>query len=295
MKNLSETHLGVFYALGAYLMWGFAPIYFKYLHAIPVYEILAHRVIWSLAVTAILISYMHAWRDVLNLFKYPKKITLLVLTSLLISGNWMIFIWAINNEHMLDASLGYFINPIMNVLLGLLFLRESLSRIKWLAVALACVGISIQLIQLGELPWIALVLGGSFSLYGLLRKKVKIQAFTGLFAETLLVAPIAIYFLIFIANSASSDMFVNSWSLNVWLISAGIVTATPLLFFGQAALRLRLSTLGFFQYLAPSIVFLFAVFVYGEDLNLAKMITFIFIWLGVCIFALENKIHTWLK
>lgn len=295
MKNLSETHLGVFYALGAYLMWGFAPIYFKYLHAIPVYEILAHRVIWSLAVTAILISYMHAWRDVVNLFKYPKKIVLLVLTSLLISGNWMIFIWAINNEHMLDASLGYFINPIMNVLLGLLFLRESLSRIKWLAVALACVGVSIQLIQLGELPWIALVLGGSFSLYGLLRKKVKIQAFTGLFAETLLVAPIAIYYLICIANSASSDMFVNSWSLNVWLISAGIVTATPLLFFGQAALRLQLSTLGFFQYLAPSIVFLFAVFVYGEDLNLAKMITFIFIWLGVCIFALENKIHTWLK
>lgn len=295
MKNLSETHLGVFYALGAYLMWGFAPIYFKYLHAIPVYEILAHRVIWSLAVTAILISYMHAWRDVVNLFKYPKKIALLVLTSLLISGNWMIFIWAINNEHMLDASLGYFINPIMNVLLGLLFLRESLSRIKWLAVALACVGVSIQLIQLGELPWIALVLGGSFSLYGLLRKKVKIQAFTGLFAETLLVAPIAIYYLICIANSASSDMFVNSWSLNVWLISAGIVTATPLLFFGQAALRLQLSTLGFFQYLAPSIVFLFAVFVYGEDLNLAKMITFIFIWLGVCIFALENKIHTWLK
>ncbi|WP_354623948.1 EamA family transporter RarD [Psychromonas sp. MME2] len=295
MKNLSDTHLGVFYALGAYLMWGFAPVYFKYLQFIPVYEILAHRVVWSLLVTALIISYSNGWGNVLQLLQSPKKIALLALTSLLISGNWMMFIWAINNGYMLDASLGYFINPIINVLFGLFFLQESLSRIKWLAVMLAVIGVSIQVVQLGEIPWIALFLANSFAIYGLVRKKIKIAALTGLFVETLLVTPIALYYLVYIANGPSANMFENSWSLNIWLMFAGVVTAMPLIFFGQAALRLKLSTLGFFQYLAPTLMFLFAVFIYAEPLSLVKMVTFVFIWLGVCLFACENKIQTWLK
>lgn len=294
MKELSQTHLGVVYALAAYLIWGCAPIYFKYLQAIPVYEILAHRVIWSAVVTGLLIAFMGGGANLLSVCRSPKKLLFLSVTTLLISTNWMIFIWAINNGHMLDASLGYFINPLFNVLLGLIFLNESLSRIKWVAVFLALIGVLIQVVQLGSLPWVSLVLPISFGFYALLRKKIKIEALTGLFIETVLVLPVAIYYLLKIAQTDTANMLTNSWSLNGWLMFAGIVTALPLIFFGQAALRLKLSTLGFFQYLAPSLLFIFAVVFYGEQLGLVKTITFLFIWLGIFLFAFENKIKSWL-
>lgn len=294
MKELSQTHLGVVYALAAYLIWGCAPIYFKYLQAIPVYEILAHRVIWSAVVTGLLIAFMGGGANLLSVCRAPKKLLFLSVTTLLISTNWMIFIWAINNGHMLDASLGYFINPLFNVLLGLIFLNESLSRIKWVAVFLALIGVLIQVVQLGSLPWVSLVLPISFGFYALLRKKIKIEALTGLFIETVLVLPVAIYYLLKIAQTDTANMLTNSWSLNGWLMFAGIVTALPLIFFGQAALRLKLSTLGFFQYLAPSLLFIFAVVFYGEQLGLVKTITFLFIWLGIFLFAFENKIKSWL-
>lgn len=295
MKQLSEVHLGVFYALGAYLMWGFAPIYFKYLEFIPVDEILAHRVIWCVVVTGIIITLLSAWPNVYKICTSPKKLLLLLLTSLLISCNWMVFIWAINNDRMLDASLGYFINPIINVLLGLVFLNESLSRIKWVAVGLALVGVLVQIFALGALPWVSLILPVSFAFYGLVRKKIKVEALTGLFIETLLVAPVAIYYLVAIADSEYSHMLENSLSLNLWLMFAGVATALPLIFFGQAALRLKLSTLGFFQYLAPSLLFVFAVVVYGEQLTLDKTITFLFIWSGIAVFAFEKQIQQKLK
>ncbi len=294
MKDLSETHLGVIYALGAYLMWGFAPIYFKYLEFIPVYEILAHRVIWSAVVTAIILSFLGGWPKVLEVSQSPKKLVFLCVTTLLISTNWVVFIWAINNGRMLDASLGYFINPLINVVLGLIFLNESLSRIKWIAVALALIGVLIQVLQLGELPWVSLVLPFSFAFYALIRKKIKIEALTGLFIETLLVIPVALYYLIYVAQTDTANLLTNRWSLNAWLMFAGIVTAMPLIFFGQAALRLKLSTLGFFQYMAPSLLFMFAVVFYGEELSLVKTVTFLFIWSGIFLFAFENKIKSWL-
>lgn len=290
MNKLSETQLGIFYALGAYLMWGFAPIYFKYLAFIPVSEILAHRVIWSVLVTGIIITLSAAWQNVWLICTSLKKLALLLVTTLLISCNWMVFIWAINNERMLDASLGYFINPIINVVLGLLFLNESLSRIKWIAVGLAFIGVLVQVFILGELPWVSLVLPTSFAFYALIRKKIKVESLTGLFIETLLVAPIAIYYLYAIADSEYANMFTNSISLNFWLIFAGVATALPLIFFGQAALRLKLSTLGFFQYLAPSMLFIFAVLFYAEPLNTGKVITFMFIWSGIALFAFEKQI-----
>lgn len=295
MKQLSETQLGIFYALGAYLMWGFAPIYFKYLEVIPVGEILAHRVIWSVFVTSFIITVTGKWKNVREVCTSPKKLILLVVTSLLISSNWMVFIWAITHERMLEASLGYFINPIINVVLGLIFLNESLSRIKWVAVGLALVGVLIEVIALGSLPWVSLVLPLSFAFYGLIRKKVKVESLTGLFIETLLVAPVALYYLLKIANSEYSNMFDNHISLNVLLMLAGVVTALPLIFFGQAALRLKLSTLGFFQYLAPSLLFIFAVLFYGEVLDLVKMVTFMFIWSGIVLFAFEKQIQQKLK
>ena len=295
MNKLTELQAGILYALGAYLMWGFAPVYFKYLGFIPVYEILAHRVIWSVVVTALFITYLKHWPNVLLVARNYKSLLVLTMTSLLISCNWLVFIWAINHGKMLEASLGYFINPIINVILGLVFLSERLSRIKWFAVLLAFIGVSAQAWQVGELPWVSLVLPISFAFYGLLRKKVKVKAITGLFIETLVVLPIAAFYLVVMTDSETSNLLLNPWSLNLWLMFAGVVTALPLIFFGHAALRLPLSTLGFFQYLAPSILFVFAVLVYDEPISFIKMFTFACIWFGILVFVLESKLIKWFK
>ena len=294
MKDLSQTQLGIIYALSAYLLWGIAPIYFKYLEFIPVYEVLAHRVIWSVLFTAIVITFMKGWKRAMEILQNPKNMLFLTCTSLLITVNWTVFIWAINNDRMLEASLGYFINPLFNVVLGCFFLNEALSRLKWIAVSLALLGVLIQVVQVGSLPWVSLILPITFGFYGLLRKKIKIEALIGLFFETILVLPVALYYLFFVANGDSANMVNNSWSLNLSLMFAGIVTAMPLIFFAQAALRLKLSTLGFFQYLAPSMVFVMAVSIYGEVLSLAKIITFIFIWAGILLFVFEHKLKKWL-
>ena len=295
MNKLSEAQLGIFYALGAYLIWGVAPLYFKHLGFIPVYEILAHRVIWSVVVTALLVSYLKDWSNVISVCRSYKSLLMLTITSLLISCNWLVFIWAINNGKMLEASLGYFINPIVNVVLGLIFLNERLSRLKLWAILLAFIGVTAQAWQLGELPWVSLVLAFSFAFYGLLRKKIKVKAITGLFLETMAVLPIAAFYLMVMTHSDTSNLFNNEWSLNVWLMFAGVVTAMPLIFFGQAALRLPLSTLGFFQYLTPSLLFLFAVLLYDEPISLIKMFTFACIWSGILLFIFENKLMKWFK
>ncbi|WP_413692501.1 EamA family transporter RarD [Psychromonas sp. KJ10-2] len=295
MNKLSETQVGVLYALSAYFIWGIAPLYFKYLDFISVYEVLSHRVIWTVVVTALLVSYLKDWPNVISVCRQYKSLLMLVVTSLLISCNWLVFIWAINNGKMLEASLGYFINPIVNVVLGLVFLSERLSRLKWFAVFLAFIGVSAQAWQLGELPWVSLVLPFTFAFYGLLRKKVKVKAITGLFLETLVVLPIAMIYLLTVAHSETSNLFNNEWSLNVFLMLAGIVTALPLICFGQAALRLPLSTLGFFQYLGPSLMFVLAVFLYEEPVSLVKLFTFACIWTGILLFVFENKVTRWLK
>jgi chloramphenicol-sensitive protein RarD len=290
MKEFSETHLGVSYAFAAYLIWGFVPLYFKHLEFIPVYEMLSHRVIWSVLFIAFILTLSKGWERFFLLLKTPKTLVFLTVSTLLISTNWLVFIWAVNNEHMLDASLGYFINPLINVLLGAIFLNESLSRIKWIAILLAFSGVIIQVVELGDLPWVSLVLPLSFGFYGLVRKKIQVEALTGLFIETLLVLPLALYYLNFIAQSETVNMLTNSYLLDAWLMFAGVVTALPLLFFAQAALRLPLSTLGFFQYLAPSLLFLFAVFFYHEPMDMTKASSFVFIWSAILLFVFENKI-----
>lgn len=292
MNRLSDSQIGIIYALAAYLMWGFAPIYFKYLAFIPVYEILAHRVIWSVVVTAIFITYLKHWGNVFTVCRTHKTLLILMVTSLLISCNWMVFIWAINSGKMLEASLGYFINPTVNVILGLIFLNECLSRLQWLAVLLGVIGVTVQGWQLGELPWVSLVLAMSFAFYGLLRKKVKVKAITGLFIETMVVLPVALFYLM-MTGSDTANLMTNDLSLNLWLMFAGVVTALPLIFFGQAALRLPLSTLGFFQYLAPSLLFAFAVLIYHEPISLIKIFTFACIWLGILVFVFEKKLIRW--
>ncbi|EOW9195438.1 EamA family transporter RarD [Vibrio cholerae] len=268
-------------------MWGIAPIYFKALGAVSALEILSHRVVWSFVLLAVLIHLGRRWRSVVGVVHTPRKFWLLLVTALLVGGNWLIFIWSINANHMLDASLGYYINPLLNVLLGMLFLGERLRKLQWFAVALAAIGVGIQLVVFGSVPIVAIALATSFGFYGLLRKKIQVDAQTGLFLETLFMLPAAIY-LIWLADTPTSDMALNTWQLNLLLVCAGVVTTLPLLCFTGAAARLKLSTLGFFQYIGPSLMFLLAVLVYGEAFTSDKAITFAFIWSALVIFSVDG-------
>ncbi|RNW12348.1 EamA family transporter RarD [Serratia nematodiphila] len=285
--DAKQTRQGIFFALAAYFMWGIAPAYFKLIQQVPADEILTHRIIWSFFFMLALISLGRSWPKVRAACQNRKRLLLLAVTALLIGGNWLLFIWAVNNHHMLEASLGYFINPLVNVLLGMLFLGERFRRMQWVAVALAFTGVLVQLWQFGSLPIIGLGLAFSFAFYGLLRKKIAIDAQTGMLIETLWLLPVAAAYLFLFADSPTSHLSVNPWSLNLLLVAAGIVTTVPLLCFTAAATRLRLSTLGFFQYLGPTLMFLLAVTFYGETVGQDKLVTFGFIWAALILFTLD--------
>ncbi|MDP5292963.1 EamA family transporter RarD [Oceanimonas sp. CHS3-5] len=282
---------GALFALGAYFLWGIAPMYFKQLSAVPAYEILTHRIIWSWLLLALLLSVLGYWPRVRALLHTPRQLLMLTLSSVIIGVNWLLFIWAVNNDHMLDASLGYYINPLFNIVLAMLFLGERFRRTQWLAVGLAGAGVAIQILVFGSLPWIALALAFSFGCYGLIRKKVPVDPFTGLMLETLVLLPLALIYLGGIADSATSRLTANPLDLNLWLIAAGLVTTAPLLLFAGAARRLRLSTLGFFQYLGPSLMFMLAVGLYNEPFTLDKGITFALIWAALVIYTLDGLRH----
>ena len=283
-----RTRQGILLAVAAYTMWGIAPIYFKSLSEVSPFEILSHRVVWSFFLLAFLLHMSRGWRKVRDTLTSKPKMLYLVATSILVGANWLIFIWAVNSNHMLDASLGYYINPLINVLLGMFFLGERLRKLQWFAVALAAIGVIIQLIAFGSVPIVAIALAFSFGFYGLLRKKVSLEAQTGLFIETLVMLPIAATYLLFIADSATSDFSMNPMQLNLLLVAAGVITTVPLLCFTGAATRLKLSTLGFFQYIGPSLMFLLAVLIYGEAFTSDKAITFAFIWGALVIFSFDG-------
>lgn len=287
MNTDHEYRKGILLAIGAYTMWGFAPLYFKLLEQISATDILLHRVIWSFVFTALLMVFIGGFGKLRQLLKAPKQLLVLLVTSVLIAGNWLLFIWAVNNDHMLDASLGYYINPLLNVLLGMVFLGERLRPLQWFAVFLATVGVTVQVISFGSIPVVSLALAGSFGIYGLLRKKVKVDAKTGLLVETAILMPVALGYLVLTLGSAEHSMLSNDWQLNLLLVAAGIVTTAPLLCFAGAAVRIPLSMLGFFQYIGPSIMFILAVSLYGEPFGVEKSITFGFIWTALAVFTLD--------
>lgn len=282
-----QTRRGILLALGAYIMWGIAPLYFKALNGVPAPEVLVHRIIWSFFFLALILYFTGSMGKVRWLLKDTKRLMLLTVSAVVIAANWLIFIWAVNNNHMLDASLGYYINPLINVVLGMVFLGERFRKLQWVAVALAFIGVAVQVITFGSLPWVALVLASSFGCYGLIRKKISVDAATGLFIETAVLLPVALVYLLMIADSASSNMFNNPTSLNLLLIAAGVVTTLPLLCFNGAATILRLSTLGFFQYIGPSMMFLLAVGLYNEPFTADKATTFAFIWTALAVFIFD--------
>ncbi|WP_018984435.1 EamA family transporter RarD [Salinimonas chungwhensis] len=285
--DAKRTQTGVFCAIAAYSMWGIAPLYFKQLQVMPALEILVHRVVWSVLVLIVLLGVTRQWNKVRLAFYSSKVLKTLAVAGLLLGGNWLLFIWAINNNHLLDASLGYYINPLLNVFLGRMFLGEKLRPMQRVAVILAVVGVSVLVFAHGYLPWVALVLAGTFGVYGLLRKQVAVDSLPGLFIETLMLLPLAVGYWVWFGSSYS-NMLNNTVTLNVLLVAAGIVTTAPLLCFTAAARRLMYSTLGFFQYIGPSLMFLLAVYLYNEPLEPARLITFAFVWAALVLFSVDS-------
>jgi chloramphenicol-sensitive protein RarD len=288
LPTSNNNRSGYINAVGAYIMWGFAPLYFKLLSDITPGEILIQRVLWSSVFLLLLVVVMRKSTQLIQVFQQPKTIAKLALSASLLAVNWFLFIWAVNNDHLLDASLGYYINPLFNVLLGVLFFHERLRRNQIIAVGLAFSGVLVQLVALGTLPLISLALASTFAFYGLIRKKMQIDSFIGLLVESLLMLPIALVYWWFFVESDTSNMLVNSIDLNVLLIVIGLVTTAPLLCFTAAAKRLNLSTLGFFQYMGPSIMFLLATFYYHEQIKSAELITFVFIWAALALYSIDS-------
>ncbi|MEO9655650.1 EamA family transporter RarD [Marinomonas sp.] len=278
---------GYLYALLAFGLWGLTPIYFKYLSHTPPVEMVANRVLWSVILLLILITGMAKWYRVRLLISQPKHLFTLLLTTVLIATNWLVFIWAINDGRMLETSLGYYINPLITVFLGYIFLQEKHSRVKWFAVFLAAIGVALQLFIVGYLPWVSLVLAFSFGFYGLLHKRTPTDSLTSLFLETSLLLPFAMGYLLWLSyqGEGPATRGTSDW---LFLILAGPITTAPLLFFSGAAKRLPLSVIGFFQYLSPSMLFVLAIFVYGEPFDPYKLITFIFIWIALAIFSWDS-------
>lgn len=285
--NDKSVKAGVLFALAAYSMWGIAPMYFKLLTSVPALEIVMHRIVWSVLVLCLLLAVRKKFGQVFKAMRDPKVIATLSISGLLLAANWLVFIWAVNNDQMLDASLGYFINPLFNVLLARFFLHESLTRLQLLAVFVALAGVAFLIFSYGQLPWVALVLATSFSIYGLLRKKVSVDSMPGLLIESCIMLPFALLYW-FVMDTTSGNMLANSTDLNATLLLAGVVTTAPLLCFTAAARRIRYTTLGFFQYIGPSLMFLLAVIHYQEPLDTTRVVTFVCVWSGLLIYVYDS-------
>lgn len=288
----TETAKGLMFALAAYISWGFVPLYFKALENIPESEILMHRVIWSVLFTGLILLGMKKFVSVWQHFRSPRTLLVLSAAAVFIAVNWVVFIWAANNDRMVDASLGYYINPLVNVLFGLLFLGERLRRLQWVAVSLAVGGVLLQVVTLGRVPYIALTLAFAFGFYGLMRKIVKVGAIEGLFIETLLLLPPVLVYLLFFSPAVSFHTALQSPPFALLLMAAGPITSVPLLFFAAGVARLNYSTIGFIQYLAPSIVLVMAVFWFHEPLVWQKEVTFACIWLGLAVYSVDTLRHS---
>jgi chloramphenicol-sensitive protein RarD len=283
----ARTRAGLLLGLGAYLLWGVLPLYFKAIGHVPATEIVAHRVVWSLIFLAVLATIWKRWLPIRAAIANRKVLGTLILTAALIGTNWLIWIWAVLNGHVLEGSLGYYLNPLVNVLLGVVVLKEKLSRGQMFAVLLAAAGVAVLAAGAGGGLWISLSLAVSFALYGFLRKVAPVDSLEGLLVETAVLTPVALVWILFLQSRGESGLGTDSLTTFL-LVLAGAVTAIPLLLFTAAAKRLRYSTLGFLQYIAPSMQFLLAVLVFGEKLTLAHIICFGAIWTALLIFAFEG-------
>lgn len=284
----TEPVLGVIYAGAAFLIWGLAAVYWKELKSIPPLEIIAHRVAWSFLFLLPLIVLQREWAEFVAILKNPRMILILFSSAVLVGANWLLYVWAVNNDHLLQASLGYYINPLVNVVLGMVFLKERLRPPQAIAVGLATTGVVYLTVQYGQFPWIALCLAMSFGLYGLIRKVAPASSLVGLAVETLLLSPPAIAYLIYLDIQGSGSVFRVSFNLDLLLMGCAPLTAVPLLFFTAGAKRLYLSTVGLMQYIGPSGMFLLAVFYYNEPFSTVQVWTFVMIWTALAVYSTDS-------
>ncbi len=278
---------GIIAAIFAFGFWGVMPFYFRaFPGGVGAFEITLHRIGWTFVVLLAILGTTGDLTQAFRIFRNPRVIATLFLSTIFIAINWLIYAWAVMNQHLTEASLGYFINPLFNVALGVVFLREKLNIWRWLAVALAAIGVLNQIIIVGEPPWIALLLAFSFGIYGLLRKTVAAEAREGLFVETLLVAPLILGAIVWMEMHGSGHMVSGAISTKALLVTGGLTIAAPLTLFAYAARRIPLSTLGLIQYIAPSAQFGLAIY-FGETLSLGALITFGFIWAGLALYTFD--------
>jgi chloramphenicol-sensitive protein RarD len=276
------------YAAGAYALWGLFPIYFKTLQQIPPLEILAHRMLWSLAFILILLTSRRQWAWLGAVLKKPKVLAGFSASALLLAGNWLIYIWAVNNGHVVESSLGYFINPLLNVLIGSLVLRERLRPVQWAAVAIAACGVGWLTWHAGSLPWIALSLASTFAFYGLLRKTASLGPLEGLALETMVLFPLALCYMAYLLVHEEA-VFTAAPSATQWLLAlSGPLTAIPLLLFAAGARRISFSLLGLLQYIGPSLQLCLAIWLYREPFDTVRLTGFLIIWSALAIFSLES-------
>ena len=279
---------GVFFGVSAYLIWGLSPLYWKLLHTVPALEIINHRVIWSFLSLIPLVVIKRRWGEVRSVLLNPRTLSVLFLSALLLALNWLLYIWAVNHDRVLQASLAYYINPLVNVLLGTLFLKERMRRAQVFAFVLAATGVLYLTLYYGSFPWISLAMAFSFGFYGLIRKMVPVGSLTGLFVETLLLFVPASVWIIHLDRSGTGTFLHSSGILDLILIGTVLVTALPLLLFTQGTRSLNLSTMGFLQYIAPTCMFLLGVLAFKEPFAKAQIISFILIWTALVVYSLDS-------
>ncbi len=282
---MDESTRGTISTITAFFLWGAFPIYWKALQHVSSTQILAHRVVWSLVFVIVLLSIQRRWNEVKSVISFYPNVSIFLVTSFLLGGNWLIYIWAVNSNQIVEASLGYFINPLVNVCLGMVFLRERLYRSQFISVVLAFVGVLFLTLQYGRLPWIALTLALTFGTYGLLRKTAKAGSIVGLLFDTGFLAPIFLLYILFLAAHGSGAFVSINLKTDVLLIGAGVVTAVPLLLFAYGARRIQYSTVGFLQYIAPTGQLLIGVFLYREQFTRAHAIAFGLVWVALFLYS----------
>lgn len=277
----ADARTGLLCGLGAYLIWGVLPFYLRLLQGVAAPDVLAHRILWSVLVVVLLIAGLKGWGRVAAALRQPRLLLMLLASAVCVAINWLVYTWAILDGHAIDTSLGYFINPLVSVLFGVVLLGERLLKMQWAAVGLAALGVAVLTIERGALPLVSLALALSFGVYGLIRKQAAVDAATGLFIETLMLAPVALLWI------TTTPQGFTGWPAItlITLALGGVATAVPLMLFGVAARRLPLSTLGLMQYLAPTMVLAEAVLVFGEVLDPARLAAFCCIWAGLALYT----------
>ncbi|MCR8850892.1 EamA family transporter RarD [Rossellomorea sp. SC111] len=286
---MKQDQAGILYTAFSYLLWGILPIYWKWVNHVSADEILANRIFWSFWFMLLFLFVSKRWKEFTNYLKTSltkkKQLFALLLASLLISTNWFIYIWAVNTNQMVEASLGYYINPLVSVLLGVFILKESLSKAQIISFGLAAIGVLILTLSYGEFPWIAIGLAFSFGLYGLAKKLIQVESSIGLTLETMTIAPLSLIYLGYMYQEGTLSLFHVSAGTDLLLMGAGAATAIPLLFFSKGAQQIPLYMVGFLQYIAPTITLILGIFMYHEEFSVTHLVSFMFIWLALTVFT----------